>query len=237
MRFGTPSGLITNFANSALTARIIEIIDRRAENRMREFGMLAQAFEFKRINGVPGDYFEFGLWRGKTFMYAHTHKGRYGFGEMKLWGFDSFEGLPAIDDAKNSPWHKGQFACTEDELRRILQRKGLKAAEYELVKGFYDQSLNDELHARMTGTRAAIVYVDCDLHSSTLQVLNFVKRYLSDGSIVCFDEYWGYRGNPEQGEQLAIRDFLAANRDIAMTPWLDYAPLGKSFIVRMINSS
>ncbi len=70
-----------------------------------------------------------------------------------------------------------------------LKRRGLKQTEYELVGGFYEVSLNDELHARMLGARAAIVYIDCDLYSSSIQALSFVRRYLTDGSIICFDEY------------------------------------------------
>ena len=60
-----------------LVLRVFEIIDRRSENRMTEFGVLAQAFEFCKINGVQGDYFEFGVWRGKTFGYARTMARRY----------------------------------------------------------------------------------------------------------------------------------------------------------------
>ncbi len=73
-------------------ARVIEVLDRRSDNRMTELGMLSQAFEFVKINEVPGDYFEFGLWRGKTFGYAHRMKRRYGQRDMKLWDLTRFRG-------------------------------------------------------------------------------------------------------------------------------------------------
>lgn len=230
------SDLIRGVADGPLAARIVEVIDRRSENRIREFGMLAHAFEFKRINGVKGDYFEFGLWRGKTFRYAHRLKKRYRLSDMKLWGFDSFEGLPAIDDEHHNVWHQGEFAYPEEAFRRMVRRAGFKDAEFELVKGFYETSLNDALHQRMAGSHAAIVYIDCDLYTSAAQALRFTRRYLVEGSVLCFDEYWGYRGSPDQGEQKALRDFLAENPSVTVVPWLDYAPLGKSFIVRTCGS-
>ncbi len=223
-------------ADCPLVSRVLEGIDLHSDNRMRERGMLAQAFEFKMINDVPGDYFEFGLWRGKTFIYAHRLSQRYGCKGMKLWGFDSFAGLPKIDDARDNIWSTGEFACSDAELRKLLRRSGVPEKHYELVPGYYEDSLNEALHARLSGAHAAIVYIDCDLYSSTRQVMSFLKRYLVNGSIVCFDDFYCYKGSPDQGEQRALREFLVENRDITFVPWSDYAPLGKAFIVRTSRS-
>src|SRR6267142_3696703 len=86
--------LARRLGNTRVAIRLIEGVDLHSDNRLRERGMLAQAFEFKTINNVPGDYFEFGLWRGKTFLHAHEMKQRYRCDKMRLWGFDSFQGLP-----------------------------------------------------------------------------------------------------------------------------------------------
>lgn len=199
---------------------------------MTEFGMIAQAFEFKKINAIEGDYFEFGTWRGKTLLHAHRMKQRYGTKDLVLRGFDSFEGLPAHEGTPDGIWHQGQFACSEEELRRILKRGGVRDHELELVKGFYSESLNQALDDRLAGVKAAIVYVDCDLYESTRDVLRFIRKYLVNGSIVCFDDYFNNRGAPDQGEALALREFLAANGDLSFIPYFSYAPLGQSFIVR-----
>lgn len=62
--------IVKRLVDAEWFARVIEVCDRRSDNRMTELGMLSQAFEFIKINQVVGDYFEFGLWRGKTFGYA-----------------------------------------------------------------------------------------------------------------------------------------------------------------------
>lgn len=225
--------LAQRLAETRAANRLIEGLDLHSDNRLRERGMLAQAFEFKKINGVPGDYFEFGLWRGKTFIYAHRMRQRYRCADMQLWGFDSFKGLPAIDDQRDNVWQAGEFACSETELREILRRAGVRQHEYQLVSGYYEDSLNPALHEKLAGRSAAIVYIDCDLYVSARQALDFVEPLLVDGSIVCFDDYYNYKASPEQGEQKALAEFLARHKDVDFMSWLDYSPLGKSFIVRL----
>jgi hypothetical protein len=235
VRYNPLLGLARRLAATGGARRLLEGIDLHSDNRMRERGMLAQAFEFKKINGVPGDYFEFGLWRGKTFIYAHQMRQRYRCDEMRLWGFDSFQGLPQIDEDDEGPenvWQTGQFTCSEREFRAILRRAGVPEQSYRLVPGYYRDSLNSDLRQQFSGASAAIVYIDCDLYLSTRQVLDFVAPLLVNGSIVCFDDYYNYKGNPEQGEQKALAEFLSGHKDVKFLSWLDYSPLGKSFIVR-----
>lgn len=54
--------LVRRLLNHPAALRVLEVFDRRMENRMTEFGMLAQAFEFCKINAIEGDCFEFGVW-------------------------------------------------------------------------------------------------------------------------------------------------------------------------------
>jgi len=224
--------LARRILDSRVALRMMEVLDARSANRMSELGMIRQAFEFKAINQVEGDYFEFGLWRGKTFCFAHSMKCRFRQHDMKLFGFDSFQGLPEADDRKDNTWRTGAFACSEKELRKILVRNRFQNEEYELVAGFYEESLNEALHQRLFERKAAIIYIDCDLYTSTVQVLNFIRRYLVNGSIVCFDDFFSYKGAPNQGEQKALLEFLQAHPDIEFIPYMNYSPVGKSFIVR-----
>ena len=47
--------------------RVIEVLDRRSDNRMTELGMLIQTFGFAKISEVPGNYLELGLWARQDF--------------------------------------------------------------------------------------------------------------------------------------------------------------------------
>ena len=88
-------GAARSVLETRLIRRIVEGLDLHSDNRMRERGMLAQAFEFTKMNGVSGDYFEFGLYDGRTFTYAHQMKHRYRCADMILWGFELFPGPAA----------------------------------------------------------------------------------------------------------------------------------------------
>lgn len=240
MRFWRPGPVTKRFFreltgklfSSSIAVRLLEIVTVRSPSRMTEYGMIAQAFQFASINRVQGDYLEFGLWQGRTFRYARQMKRLRQLHSMKMWGFDSFQGLPQVDDCAGNIWREGDFACTETDLKRILRAAGFAPYEYELVPGWYEHSLNDSVHDRLRGRSAAIVYIDCDLYESTIQVLRFLERYLVNGTIVCFDDYYCYRAAPDQGEQRALSQFLSCNQHLEFIPYFDYSPVGKSFIVR-----
>jgi len=224
--------LINRIIDSDALGKLLQPFANRVDTRLSELGIINQAFQFAAINNVEGDYFEFGLYRGKTFRFAHRMKRRYKFGKMILWGFDSFQGLPEITDERDNIWRQGAFHCSESELRAILKKHRFKEDEYVLVPGFYKDSLNDLLHERLNGRTSSVVYIDCDLYESTAQVLAFIERYLVNGTIVCFDDFYNYKGASDQGEQKALAEFLEHHPSINFIPYLYYSPLGRSFIVR-----
>lgn len=223
-------------AYSLPVLKLRRTVDAFVDNRFSERGMITQAFVFAHLNAIAGDYFEFGLWQGRTFLHAWRMKKLYGFKDMHLWGFDSFQGLPTVKPAEDEIWSTGQFSCSELKFRAILASQGVRKEEFTLVAGFYDQSLNDAQHAAMSGRKAAIVYIDCDLYESTVPVLSFIEPYLVDGTIVCFDDFYCYGGKRDQGEQQALREFLKARPDIEFQKYLTYCPVGQSFIVQRRSS-
>jgi O-methyltransferase len=224
--------MLRQVLDSSLVLRVLEVLGRRMENRVSEFGMLGQAFEFARTNGMPGDYFEFGLWRGKTFGWARTMARRYGFKDITFRGFDSFQGLPEPTELQYNIWRRGQFSFGRLDFEKMLKKKGFRKSEYELTEGFYDQTLTPELSSQLQarGVKAAVVYIDCDLYESTAQVLRFVRPFLQDGTIVCFDDYFTYRGRPDMGEQRALAEFQEANPTLQMRPYVLFGSAGMSFI-------
>lgn len=217
--------------NSMPVLKLVRRVESVTENRLSERGMIAQAFEFVKVNQVRGDYMEFGLWQGRTFLHARRMKKLHRVPNMHLWGFDSFEGLPPVEKIPGEIWHGGQFACSLPQFRKILATNSVAPDEYTLVEGYYDRSLNAALHERLKGRTAAIVYIDCDLYESTVPVLRFIEPYLTSGTVVCFDDFYCYAGRPDQGEQLALREFLAAHPELEFQRYLTYCPVGQSFIV------
>ena len=49
--------------------------------------------------------------------------------------------------------------------------------------------------------KAAVVWVDCDLYSSSVSGLNFLTPHLQYGTLVFFDDWLGHRSDPNRCEQ------------------------------------
>ena len=192
----------------------------------------AKAMRFLSFNKIKGDYLEFGCHGGMTFGLAHKHKHLAGL-DLKLYGFDSFQGLPKPKGVDvHAQWKEGMFMMGMDDFAKKLKSLGIKEKEYTLVPGFYDESLKVDLPSKIGLKNAAFVYIDCDLYESTVPVLNFVLPILQTGTIVAFDDFYCFSGDPERGGQLALKEFLQKNPEIKMIDYLNFGWHGKSFIVK-----
>jgi macrocin-O-methyltransferase TylF-like protien len=134
--------------------------------RERMFDLLPSA------NPPEGDILEFGVYRGESLqLFAER------FPVRRVYGFDSFDGLP--EDWFNRP--KGTFKTDVPAL---------SSPNVTLVKGLFDATVPQFL-AEWSG-KAAIVHVDCTLYASTMACLPQVLPWCQQGTILIFDEYYGY---------------------------------------------
>jgi hypothetical protein len=190
------------------------------------------AMRFIAFNQVKGDYLEFGVFGGFTFnlAYKHSHLHR---NNMHLYGFDSFEGLPKPEGIDSHPqWVEGEMASNMNDLKNSLKALGVNESKYTLVPGFYKESLTAQTREKLNLKKAAFIYIDCDLYQSTVSVLDFALPLLQTGTIIAFDDWFCFNGDPERGGQLATKEFLERNPDIKLNEYLMYGWHGKSFIVK-----
>jgi O-methyltransferase len=166
---------------------------------------------FLHINRpVPGYYFEFGCNEANTMRMAWSSFEH--LFDFHYVGFDSFEGLPEIEAIdKQVIWEKGKLAFAEQEFRRRALAHGIPANRLSTVKGFYDTSLTPELKQRLLPTHAAVIYIDCDLYASTVPVLTWIKDFLQVGTVIVFDDWFCFHGDPLRGEQRAWNEFRQQN--------------------------
>ena len=190
------------------------------------------------VNNRPmtGNYFEFGSHSGRTFRCALKYFGNQSFfnrtNNTKFYAFDSFEGLPkTIENDEQEIWGEGKFKTSLENFKKILRKDGYENENYELVKGFYHDTLTKNLKKRLlTEGHAAIVYIDCDLYYSTVPVLNFIKDFLKDGSLIVFDDWYLFNNRKDKGQQKAWYEFLEKNPDITATSFFSNAEI-KVFII------
>jgi O-methyltransferase len=163
--------------------------------------LFRQAFEAATKIRPSGDYLEFGVYRGTSFILAFNTANKLSLEQMRFWAFDGFVGLPFSDDR----FRRGDYACTRSMFERTLRRAGVDRARVNVVEGLYDESLTRPLP--LEPNEAAVIHVDCDLYESTVPVLRYVEPMLRDRTVLIFDD-WHARamGNPS-GEARAFEEW------------------------------
>jgi len=121
------------------------------------------------------------VFSGKTInlMSEHCPKDR------KVYGFDTFEGLP--EDWRNK-FKKGHFDC-KGKLPRVN-------ANVKLVKGLFQDTLEPFLaeHSGPEDSHVAVAHLDADLYSATIYVLRVLAPRIVPGTMLVFDELINYNG-------------------------------------------
>lgn len=210
-------------------------VDTRTRLGEAEYEMvLRNAMNYASGCQVAGDYLEFGVSWGNTFIAAFRSAQRCGLKSMRFYGFDSFAGLPQIqgvDAQGDCEYHKGQYACNLAEFQRRVSQEGVDFSRVKLVPGWYDDVLNDKTKQELQIKKAAVIWIDCDLYESTVPALNFITDYVQDGTIICFDDWFCFKGDPNRGEQRAFKEWLARNPSIRAIEYRKFEAAGHSFIL------
>jgi hypothetical protein len=184
-----------------------------------------------------GDYYEFGIFKGYTFMHAQKFCKREGITGTRFFGFDSFAGLPdveGVDETQHNEFYKGQYKCQKDRVIENLDSSGdVDWNRTFLIEGYFDQSLNNETRSSYPMDKVAVALIDCDLYSSTVDVLAFIKDMLVDGSIVMMDDWNTFNADDNKGERLAFSEFLAENPQITAEELFAYPPWGQVFMIHI----
>ncbi len=198
-------------------------------------GAAAIDASFARLkeDGVVGDYYEFGLYRGYTFWYAQGAADRAGLTTTRLFGFDSFEGLPEVEgnDKRVGIFISGDYRCSIEDVRERVSEHGFDWDRAALIPGFFDDSLTEAVKEQQAMGPAALVMIDCDLYQSTVPVLRFVADRLQPGTILLFDDWYCFNESPEHGEPRAFREFLEAHPEWTAEPFLRFPTYGQGFVM------
>ena len=174
-----------------------------------------------------GDYLEFGVYNGTSISLMDQVLQKKKIKTMRLFGFDSFEGLPALEENdSNSKWFEGQFKCDYSTTLDRLNKRGVQMDRLSLIKGFFSDSLTEVLKEEKQMQKASVIMIDCDMYSSTLEALEFSVSLILDQCVVIFDD-WYPLAHKNQGEKKAFDDFLKAHPEFMATPFNEYQYFGR----------
>lgn len=142
---------------------------------------------------AEGHVLEFGVFKGGTIRHIASR-----LPKRAIHGFDSFEGLPS--DWSGYTMGKGYFSM-KGKLPSVPR-------QVKLHPGWFDASLPKWLNDNPGSV--AFLHIDCDLYESTKTILDLLTPRLVPGSIILFDEYFGYP-NWQAHEFRAFQEYVAAN--------------------------
>ena len=190
---------------------------------------------------LEGDYLEFGVYRGNSFIIANRAAKKYNLTSMRYFAFDSFEGMPeqigldaqyqrelGIDESG-----VGFLSCSVEEFTKILRKNKIDLGNVSCIPGWFDDTLNEGAKNKVKIQKAAVIMIDCDRYESTVPVLSFCTDLVQDGTIFIFSDWFNFKGNPNWGEQKAFREWLDRNSDISVTQYHKFGPWGNSFIIHL----
>ena len=200
---------------------------------------LVRAFNIQRAHISTGrdlfeghGYFEFGIFRGFSFWFAEQLAREYASPNFRLFGFDSFEGLPKPRLAPEAAvFTKGQFKGSYEEVTSNLRKWKTDFSRIALYKGFYSRHFFDQLRKSEKFPPVSICVIDVDLYESCIPVLDFIKDYLVAGSILIFDDYNQLGEDNNSGERRALIEFTKANPEVLTQHLFDYGWEGVAFEV------
>jgi len=187
---------------------------------------------------IDGDYLEFGIYKGKSFIEAYKYAEKYGAKNMRFYAFDSFEGLPPVKgkDASYNHFFEGQYSFSKENFIKILRKNNIDLKRVEIVRGFFGNLLTGDLKNSLAIKRAAIVWIDCDIYESTVPVLEFITDFISTGTVIVFDDWFSFGADPYAGEMRAAREWLERNKNIKLEYYRDFGTSGRIFIVQKFDN-
>jgi len=120
---------------------------------------------------------EFGVWKGESINFFARNCPK-----AKVFGFDSFEGLE--EDWYGYRLMQKGFFSTNGQLPKCERN-------VTLIKGWFEDTL-PKFCRELQQEKIQLLHIDADTYKPTAYVLSSLTKNLGKGTIVIFDEYFGY---------------------------------------------
>jgi hypothetical protein len=180
-----------------------------------------------------GDYLEFGVFNGNSMASLYQARKALGADSMRMFGFDSFDGLPPeVENEDGGVWKKGFYTCSFEEMEASLKKQGITPEEIHWTKGWYKDTLTEATKVTLDIQKPGIVFIDCDAYSSSKTVLDFIAPMITEPVIICLDD-WKLNDLDVmgEGEYKSFNEFLKNNPHLKAQSMRSYNRKSRTFLV------
>ena len=176
-----------------------------------------------------GDYLEFGVCHGTSMECTFQVLKELRLKNVRLFGFDSFEGMPAASALEDEgKWKAGEYASSLEDTSEFLTKRGIDWNRTFLFKGWFSDTLTQDVITKHSITKASVIMIDCDIYSSTRDALTFCVPLIRDNAIIFFDDWIP---NANLGERKAFDEFLKENPHLKAEKFGSYKPYGEIYLI------
>jgi hypothetical protein len=146
-----------------------------------------------KLNGL---FIELGVCTGKTINFIAALNPH-----QKIYGFDSFEGLPEDWIRDDHTILAGTFRFKNPDLLPPVLHN------VDLIKGWFNNTLTDFITTCDPEEPIAFLHIDSDIYSSAATAFHILGSKICPDTIIVFDELYNYAGY-ENHEFKAFQEFL-----------------------------
>jgi len=218
-----------------LVVRLLVALPPAIEHNMGKTMALKKAFYFAFLEQLAGDYLEFGTFEGTSLIAAFENDQKFRGPDTptrSFWGFDSFEGFKYFDARDRHPFfQEGEFASNYQMVRQRIARHIKDRAKWELVKGYFEETIQGKTTLDFGLEKISVALIDCDLGTPALLALKFMRPALQNGTVLILDDYFAYRGSQKEGVAGAFHQFQAENPQLVFRRLFDYGHGGQGFVL------
>lgn len=169
---------------------------------LKRLDNIAYCIEECLKDNIPGDLIETGVWRGGATIFMKGVLKANGINDRKVFVADSFEGLPMPDpnrypiDINDKHYTLNFIKVSKEEVENNFKAYNLLDRNVIFIKGFFENSLKNAPIKKL-----ALLRIDADMYSSTIQVLEQLYDKVSVGGFIIIDDY------TLPGALAAVQDF------------------------------
>ena len=211
-------------------------------------GALHRAWGHIFSNHLYGDYVEFGVYHGDSFLKSINEykKFKNWLEDQKksseLWrrevankselnndvyfhGLDTFDGMPENVE-ENFIYSKGTYKSNFENVDKIISKD---FNNYKLYRGLFSENKN-QLKKSLQNKKVVIANFDCDIYQSTVDALDIVSDHFTLGSILMFDDYHCFNSDNTKGQRKAFFEFKQRT-NYTFESFFSYHFSGKCFLI------
>jgi O-methyltransferase len=211
---------------------------RALAERIRAFSMtsyermyaLYKAVDFIECAEIPGAIVECGVWRGGSMMLVAHRLLALGRSDRDLYLFDTYEGLPRPDEAKDidvwgnraiDGWLPRQTSeesshwaeASLEDVRANILSTGYPEERLHFVKGMVERTIPEGAPDAI-----ALLRLDTDWYASTKHEMEHLFPRLVRNGILIIDDYGHF-----EGARQAVDEYISANNLPLLLNRVDYS--------------